>query len=1056
MRILLLFIMIFLLVGCNPSGLNKKDDNSKSLLAQFGLLFVRSNRASVSGTAVKGIVKNGFVTATSLGKNGVCDSRQVLDTGYTDEQGDYSILFNKSGTAVCVTISSSDLGNTTVYDEKKEADVFIPYNSGFKLTTIFPEDKIQGGSKKNINASPFSRILASRLQFLVKQAGDKADISALHTKASKEVVIRFGLHNGLNLGNSPNNRIMASGAGGSDISDANYPEMDEILIELDKPNSPLTAKFLSILSGFSYLANTHKKGSDITPEDMDAIIEAFAKDFEDGVFDGKDSSGAAISIGFGGNQVAFSSTPLTTILFQAIINYFSQGGKLNSGYVSKSSVTGSSTKTITVSSTEINSQVQFVDNTKIVSVYQLAGLTTPPVLKASGLSFPDKDGNTSQIGGTVTINKAIDESFISSYALYYGSSATTKTTLIADIPKTGSDLTYTIPMDTSSAVAPYLIVYTKNYLGEMTDGISVAITDLTDSTGPTAGAGGNITGSGISTSSVTLNWAAATDNFSAGSAIQYLAYYSTANNIATVANAEANGTPIGIYTANITTVTKSGLTGATVYYFNVIAKDEYGFKSPYTMQVLSTLDGTAPVPGNTGTITSASVTANSLTLNWTYGTDTVSPQANLQYKVVRSLSNNISIVADAETNGTLVQDWTANINTLNVTGLSDSTTYYFTVLIQDTSSNKAVYNTLPVSTLDVTAPVVGGGGTINSANITPNSVDLSWTAGTDTLTAQASLQYKVVYSTSNNISSVATAETNGTLSQDWTTNLLTKTVSGLSNASSYYLTVLIKDAAGNKSAYNFINITTLNDTTPPTVASTTPTDGGSLATTASFANDLTLVFSEAVNTGTLSMQAANGACSGSIQLSSNNFSTCLAGVLTTTGNPSITINPNANLADNLTYKIRVTTAVTDLVGNAMSSTYTMATGILTRKPPTVISQTYTSCTGFPCSFTITFSEPMDTTTGGAGASFSLPSGNSACFVYRTIKVATAGDTCFQVTRDAASDSGNTYGFIVADNTTSGVGSTLYLTVKGADDPTYFVTDAVGTPKATTQQWSVGF
>uniref|UniRef100_UPI0022E26E63 hypothetical protein n=1 Tax=Clostridium beijerinckii TaxID=1520 RepID=UPI0022E26E63 len=48
----------------------------------------------------------------------------------------------------------------------------------------------------------------------------------------------------------------------------------------------------------------------------------------------------------------------------------------------------------------------------------------------------------------------------------------------------------------------------------------------------------------------------------------------------------------------------------------------------------------------------------------------------------------------------------------------------------------------------------GESGIITASNATPNSVDLSWAAGSDNVTAPANLKYKIVYSTSNNIDTV--------------------------------------------------------------------------------------------------------------------------------------------------------------------------------------------------------------------------------------------------------------------------------------------------------------
>ncbi|MBK6607748.1 MAG: chitobiase/beta-hexosaminidase C-terminal domain-containing protein [Leptospiraceae bacterium] len=102
-------------------------------------------------------------------------------------------------------------------------------------------------------------------------------------------------------------------------------------------------------------------------------------------------------------------------------------------------------------------------------------------------------------------------------------------------------------------------------------------------------------------------------------------------------------------------------------------------------------DDVAPLAGNSGTITTASVTSTSLTLNWTKATDNYTAQTSLQYKVVKSLSNNIDTVANGEANGTIVQNWTLDINTLNVTGLIANTAYYFNVLAKDSVENKGLY-----------------------------------------------------------------------------------------------------------------------------------------------------------------------------------------------------------------------------------------------------------------------------------------------------------------------------------------------------------------------------
>lgn len=107
--------------------------------------------------------------------------------------------------------------------------------------------------------------------------------------------------------------------------------------------------------------------------------------------------------------------------------------------------------------------------------------------------------------------------------------------------------------------------------------------------------------------------------------------------------------------------------------------------------VASISDSTAPTPGSSGAITTTSITSNSLTLNWTKGTDNTSAQSTLKYRVYKSSSNNISTVANMYANGTPLNATTTDIATLSVTGLSPSATYYFNVIVQDGAGNTAVY-----------------------------------------------------------------------------------------------------------------------------------------------------------------------------------------------------------------------------------------------------------------------------------------------------------------------------------------------------------------------------
>jgi hypothetical protein len=119
---------------------------------------------------------------------------------------------------------------------------------------------------------------------------------------------------------------------------------------------------------------------------------------------------------------------------------------------------------------------------------------------------------------------------------------------------------------------------------------------------------------------------------------------------------------------------------------------------------------------------------------------------------------------------------------------------------------------------------------------------------------------------------------------------------------------------------------------PPYVADTTPSDGG----VGVASNAIAVVFSQPMNPATLTTQTASGVCSGSIQISKDNFATCIAFSSATpamsNGNATATLTAEPGLLVNRAYQIRVTTAATSATGLPLASNYTQMTGFGTTSP----------------------------------------------------------------------------------------------------------------------------
>ena len=119
-----------------------------------------------------------------------------------------------------------------------------------------------------------------------------------------------------------------------------------------------------------------------------------------------------------------------------------------------------------------------------------------------------------------------------------------------------------------------------------------------------------------------------------------------------------------------------------------------------------------------------------------------------------------------------------------------------------------------------------------------------------------------------------------------------------------------------------------DDITAPTVSAVSPTDN---STSVADNSSVALTFSENISTSTISTNTSDTTCSGSLQLSSDNFTTCvkMSGAPTASSNDqTFTSTPAANLSTSTTYKLQATTAVKDPAGNALATAYT-TTGFTT-------------------------------------------------------------------------------------------------------------------------------
>ena len=112
------------------------------------------------------------------------------------------------------------------------------------------------------------------------------------------------------------------------------------------------------------------------------------------------------------------------------------------------------------------------------------------------------------------------------------------------------------------------------------------------------------------------------------------------------------------------------------------------------------------------------------------------------------------------------------------------------------------------------------------------------------------------------------------------------------------------------------------DTTAPTISSVSPTDN---STYNSPATTIAVTFSATISTSSITTNISDTTCTGSFQLSSDNFATCIKMSATPSASDNattFTATPADNLSGGTTFKLRITTSAKDTYSNSLASTYT--------------------------------------------------------------------------------------------------------------------------------------
>jgi len=308
----------------------------------------------------------------------------------------------------------------------------------------------------------------------------------------------------------------------------------------------------------------------------------------------------------------------------------------------------------------------------------------------------------------------------------------------------------------------------------------------------------------------------------------------------------------------------------------------------------STTDTTAPVIAEVTVVTTPT---NDTTPNYTFSSDeagTITYGGSCSSGTTSAISGN---------------------NTITLVSLSEGTYSNCTIIVTDSAGN--VSNTLTITSfiVDKTAAtlVEVTAVTTPTNDSTPNYTFSSDEAGT------------IAYGGSCSSSTTSATSGNNTI-----------TFTSLSDGTYSNCTIIVTDSDGNASntlAITSFIVNTTTDTTRPTVSSVSTTADNQ--SSVSITDNITVTFSEAMDTTYVTTSTSDTYCAGTIRVSSDNYSTCVkmsSEPVSSNSNRTFTLDPYDNLTVGTTYLTRVTTGVKDAAGNAMSSQYETSSGFSTLLP----------------------------------------------------------------------------------------------------------------------------
>ena len=250
-----------------------------------------SSKVVLNGTVKgPGSITNAKVNVFATPANGQCvkDDGSLngtpIATAVSDSNGKYDIVFDKTGSTVCVVVIPADGSQIDVFSPVTKTNTPKPWSGGNSLMAIINEPT-GSATSRTANVTPYTRLAARRFSAL----------SAINPSSRSRVFL--GIRKAFGRAAADNNRVEFANntattlldKANEDVENAFFPKRDKTSFSLDQtdPSNPSYAlKLGSVLITADKLGGGVANGS-TTSTDLEKVINFMEEDFSDGRFDGK-------------------------------------------------------------------------------------------------------------------------------------------------------------------------------------------------------------------------------------------------------------------------------------------------------------------------------------------------------------------------------------------------------------------------------------------------------------------------------------------------------------------------------------------------------------------------------------------------------------------------------------------------------------------------------------------------------------------------------------------------------------------------------------------------